>query len=56
LAKGKDVQIGVEKAVHQAKKNMIVVPIVNDTIPHAFFINTKPLQLFYPRLQRDRVL
>lgn len=41
LAKGKDVQIGVEKAVHQAKKNMIVVPIVNDTIPHAIFYKYK---------------
>ncbi len=34
VAKGKDVQLGVEKAVHQAKKNFISVPIVNETIPH----------------------
>jgi small subunit ribosomal protein S5 len=34
VAKGKDVQLGVEKAVHQAKKHMIRVPIVKDTIPH----------------------
>jgi small subunit ribosomal protein S5 len=34
VAKGKDVQLGVEKAVHQAKKHMIKVPIVKDTIPH----------------------
>ena len=34
LAKGKDVQLGVEKAGHQAKKNTIIVPIVNETIPH----------------------
>jgi small subunit ribosomal protein S5 len=34
LSKGKDVQFGVEKAVRQAKKNIITVPIVNDTIPH----------------------
>lgn len=32
--KGKDVQIAVEKAVNQAKKTLIRVPIVNDTIPH----------------------
>lgn len=32
--KGKDVQIAVEKAVNQARKNIIVVPIVHDTIPH----------------------
>ncbi|HRY36791.1 MAG TPA: 30S ribosomal protein S5 [Candidatus Magasanikbacteria bacterium] len=34
LSKGKDVQYGVEKAVRQAKKHIINVPIVNDTIPH----------------------
>jgi small subunit ribosomal protein S5 len=34
VAKGKDVQLGVEKAVHQAKKHMIKVPIVKETIPH----------------------
>ena len=34
VAKGKDVQLGVEKAVHQAKKHMIRVPIVKETIPH----------------------
>jgi small subunit ribosomal protein S5 len=34
LDKGKDVQIAVEKAVNQAKKNLIFVPIVNETIPH----------------------
>ncbi len=34
IAKGRDVQIGVEKAVHQAKKNLITVPIIRETIPH----------------------
>lgn len=34
VAKGKDVQLGVEKAVRQAKKKIITVPIVNETIPH----------------------
>lgn len=37
VAKGKDVQLGVEKAVHQAKKRMIHVPIIKQTIPHAVF-------------------
>ncbi|MBI2990497.1 MAG: 30S ribosomal protein S5 [Candidatus Magasanikbacteria bacterium] len=32
--KGKDVQIAVEKAVSQARKQIIVVPIIHDTIPH----------------------
>lgn len=39
VAKGKDVQLGVEKAVHQAKKNIVTVPIVNETIPH--FVHKK---------------
>lgn len=34
LDKGKDVQMAVEKAVAQAKKHLIRVPIVNETIPH----------------------
>lgn len=34
VAKGKDVQFGVEKAVKQAKKNIIDVHVVNETIPH----------------------
>lgn len=34
IQKGKDVQIAVEKAVRQAKKNMITVPIVNESLPH----------------------
>lgn len=32
--KGKDVQIAVEKALRKAKKNLITVPIINETIPH----------------------
>lgn len=34
IEKGKDVQIAVDKAVNQAKKNMLFVPIFNETIPH----------------------
>ena len=34
VEKAKDVQLAMEKAVNQAKKNMIRVPISNDTIPH----------------------
>ncbi|MDP2692468.1 MAG: 30S ribosomal protein S5 [bacterium] len=34
VKKGKDVQIAVDKAVNQAKKNMITVPITKNTIPH----------------------
>jgi small subunit ribosomal protein S5 len=34
LAKGLDVAQAVEKATRLAKKNLVEVPIVNDTIPH----------------------
>jgi len=34
LGKGADVTTAVTKAVNKAKKNIIEVPIINDTIPH----------------------
>ncbi|MDG1949823.1 MAG: 30S ribosomal protein S5 [bacterium] len=39
LAKGADVQIAIEKAYKQAKKNVVTVPMVNESLPHA--INVK---------------
>jgi len=35
VAKGADVQIAVEKAYRQAKKNVVTVPLIDETIPHA---------------------
>lgn len=37
LAKGADVAISVQKAVQKAKKNIIKVEIVNNTIPHEIY-------------------
>lgn len=34
VQKGKDVQIAIDKAVKQAKKNIINVPTINETVPH----------------------
>ncbi|KKR08542.1 MAG: 30S ribosomal protein S5 [Parcubacteria group bacterium GW2011_GWC2_39_14] len=34
LAKGADVTIAVTKAVNKAKKDLIQIPIINETIPH----------------------
>ena len=34
VAKGGDVQTAVQKATDVAKKNLIVIPVVNGTIPH----------------------
>lgn len=41
VQKGKDVQAAVEKAVNQAKKRMIRVPIKNETIPHRVMVKYK---------------
>lgn len=34
VAKGADVQISIEKAYRQAKKNLVRIPLVEGTIPH----------------------
>lgn len=34
IAKGADVQIAVQKAVRQAEKNLVRIPLVNESIPH----------------------
>lgn len=43
--KGKDVQIAVEKAVNQAKKNFITVPIIKSTVPHASIAKFKAAKI-----------
>ncbi|QQS23186.1 30S ribosomal protein S5 [bacterium] len=45
LRKGMDVTGAVNKAVNAAKKSMITVPIVNDTIPHQVNIKYKASKL-----------
>lgn len=45
LKKGMDVTEAVNKAVNSAKKSMITVPIVNDTIPHQVNIKYKSSKL-----------
>jgi small subunit ribosomal protein S5 len=34
VAKGADVQTAIAKATDVAKKNMVTIPVINDTIPH----------------------
>lgn len=41
LTKGKDVQMAVDKAVRQAKKHMITVPIIKETLPHRVVVKFK---------------
>lgn len=45
VAKGKDVQLGVEKAARQAKKNLIRVPLVKETIPHTVVCKYKAAKI-----------
>lgn len=45
LAKGADVQIAIEKAYKQAKKNVITVPMVNETLPHPIRIKLGSAQV-----------
>lgn len=45
LKKGADVSESVNKAVNQAKKNMITLPLVNGTIPHGLYIKYKSSSL-----------
>jgi small subunit ribosomal protein S5 len=45
LRKGVDVAESVNKAVNAAKKNMITLPLVNDTIPHEVKVKYKSSQL-----------
>ncbi|TAL51140.1 30S ribosomal protein S5 [Patescibacteria group bacterium] len=38
VAKGGDVQIAIEKAYKQAKKHVLTVPLLHDTIPHPVWV------------------
>lgn len=47
IAKGNDVSAAIEKAVLQAKKNMISVPVTeNGTIPHEMMVKVGSARLF----------
>lgn len=45
LKKGADVSESVNKAVNAAKKNMVTLPLVNETIPHGLNVKYKSSQL-----------
>lgn len=45
LKKGADVSESVNKAVNQAKKNMVTLPLVNETIPHELKVKYKSSSL-----------
>jgi len=45
LGKGGDVQVAARKAAADAKKNLMTVPIVNDTIPHPVKLKYKAARI-----------
>ena len=45
LRKGADVSESVNKAVNAAKKNLVILPLVNETIPHGLNIKYKSSKL-----------
>ena len=47
IGKAQEVLSAVKKAVNKAKKNLIDVPIVNDTIPHEIRVDFGSAKLFF---------
>jgi len=54
VAKGKDVARGIEKAINDAKKHMIQIPIVDGTIPHMVESKYASVRLFLKPLRKGR--
>lgn len=46
LRKGMDVSESVQKAVNAAKKQLVTLPLVNDTVPHEVLVKFKSSKLF----------
>ncbi|MCA9372037.1 30S ribosomal protein S5 [Candidatus Woesebacteria bacterium] len=45
LGTGKEVPQAIRKAIAQAKKNTVVIPIFNDTLPHDIYLKYKSARL-----------
>jgi len=56
VAKGLDVAQAVEKATRFAKKNLIEVPIIQDTIPHEVYAKFGPARVLLKPQRRGRGL
>lgn len=54
LGKGADVTMAVNKAVNRARKSMINVPMVNDTIPHEVLCKTGAARLMFKPAKKGR--
>jgi small subunit ribosomal protein S5 len=56
VAKGLDASQAIEKATRLAKKNLIEVPIVNDTIPHEVLAKVGPAKVLLRPQKKGRGL
>ncbi len=56
VEKGLDVAQAVEKATRMAKKNLIEVPIVNETIPHETYAKFGPAEVLLKPQRKGRGL
>lgn len=56
MAKGLDVAQAIEKATRMAKKNLIIVPIVKDTIPHRVFAKFRAAKVLLKPQMKGRGL
>lgn len=56
VASGLDVAQAIEKANFQAKKNVVEVPIVNDTIPHEVYAKYGPAKVLLKPQRKGRGL
>ncbi len=54
VAKGADVTMAVSKAVNKAKKDMIEVPIVNNTIPHEIYHKLGASKILFKPARKGR--
>ncbi|MFP4514589.1 MAG: ribosomal protein S5 [Parcubacteria group bacterium] len=54
LGKGSDVAIAVNKAVNKAKKDMVTVSMVNDTIPHEVYSQVGAAKILFKPAKQGR--
>ncbi len=54
LGKGADVTMAVNKAVNRARKTMVNVPMVNETIPHEVFCKMGAARLMFKPAKKGR--
>lgn len=54
LAKGADVSMAITKAVNEAKKDFIDIPIVNETIPHEVYKKLGAAKILFKPAKKGR--